>query len=172
MAGRHVAHGASPYPLLGSLPAVADRITFMPFVYPPLAAFVMAPFGFLPFAVADTLFLALSIASIVLALRLLEVRDWRCHAVAFASVPVFAGIADGAVSPMLLLGVAAAWRYRDSLWRVAPVVAVLVVAKLFLWPLWLWLVYTRRYAAAAIAAIRGAVLLLGSVGPAAIAAAA
>jgi hypothetical protein len=70
-------------------------------------------------------------------------------------VPVFAGIADGAISPLLLLGVAAAWRYRDRLWRVAPLVALLVVAKLFLWPLWLWLVYTRRYASAALAAALG-----------------
>jgi hypothetical protein len=75
---------------------------------------------------------------------------------------VFAGIADGAVSPMLLLGVAAAWRYRNSLWRVAPAVAVLVVAKLFLWPLWLWLVYTRRYAAAALSAALGLTLTLAA----------
>ena len=112
----------------------------------------MMPLGLLPFALADFLFFALSIASVVIALRLLEVRDWRCHAAAFTSVPVFAGIADGAISPLLLLGAAAAWRYRNSLWRGAAAVAVLVVAKLFLWPLWLWLVYTRRYAAAAIAA--------------------
>jgi alpha-1,2-mannosyltransferase len=32
---------------------------------------------------------------------------------------------------------------------------VLVVAKLFLWPLWLWLVYTRRFAAAALSAAVG-----------------
>jgi hypothetical protein len=160
--GRRVAHGLSPYPLLDSLPAVANQVTFTPFVYPPPAAFAMSPFGVLPFAVADTLFFALSIASVIVALRLLDVRDWRCHAAAFASVPVFAGIADGAVSPMLLLGVAAAWRYRNSLWRVAPIVALLVVAKLFLWPLWLWLVYTRRYAAAALSAALGLTLTLAA----------
>jgi hypothetical protein len=55
----------------------------------------------------------------------------------------------------LLLGAAAAWRYRRRVSRVAPVVALLVVAKLFLWPLWLWLVYTRRYAAAAVSAALG-----------------
>jgi alpha-1,2-mannosyltransferase len=157
--GRRVLHGLSPYPLVDSLPSVADRISFTPFVYPPPAAFAMAPLSVLPFWIADTLFFALLLGSVVLAFRLLGVRDWRCYGAAFLSVPMFAGIALGSLSPLLLLGAAAAWRYRGSTWRVASIVAALVVAKLFLWPLWLWLVYTRRYAAAAASAVLG---LLGT----------
>jgi hypothetical protein len=154
-AGRSVWHSHSPYPAVDTLPAVADPLTFAPFVYPAPAAFGMIPFAALPFAVATTLFLVLSFGAIVVALRLLNVRDWRCHGAVFASVPVIAGTTLGTFSPFLLLGAAAAWRYRRRVSRVAPVVALLVVAKLFLWPLWLWLVYTRRYAAAAVSAALG-----------------
>jgi glycosyl transferase family 87 len=154
-AGRVVLHGHSPYPLLDALPAVADRLTFEPFVYPAPAAYWMVPLAILPFALAKTLFLVLNVGSIVVALRFLDVRDWRCHAAAFASVPVVAGTALGSFSPLLLLAAAAAWRYRDRSLRVGLIVAVLVVAKLFLWPLWLWLVYTRRFAAAVLSAAVG-----------------
>jgi hypothetical protein len=154
-AGGHVWHAESPYPVLDTLPAVADGRTFEPFVYPAPAAFAMVPFAALPFALAATLFLALSLGAIFGALRLLNVRDWRCYGAVLGSVPVVAGNMLGTFSPLLLLGAAGAWRYRDRVSRVAPIVAALVVAKLFLWPLWLWLVYTRRYAAAVVSAVLG-----------------
>jgi hypothetical protein len=161
-AGRHVLHAQTPYPLLDALPAVADRLTFEPFVYPAPAAYWMVPLSILPFAVAKTLFLALNIGSIVVGLRLLGVRDWRCHAAAFASVPVLAGSSLGTFSPLLVLGVAAGWRYRETTVRLGAIVAVLIVAKLFLWPLWLWLVYTRRFAAAALSATAGVTLTVAA----------
>ena len=154
-AGRRVLEGQSPYPLVDALPAVVDRFTFAPFVYPAPAAYWLVPLAILPFALAKTLFLALNLGSVVLALRLLGVRDWRCHAVVFFSVPLVASAALGTFSPLLLLGVAAAWRYRDKTVRLGVIVAMLVVAKLFLWPLWLWLVYTRRLRAAVLSAVAG-----------------
>ncbi|HEX4679661.1 MAG TPA: glycosyltransferase 87 family protein, partial [Gaiellaceae bacterium] len=154
-AGGHVWHAESPYPALDGLPSVTDGRTFAPFVYPAPAAFAMVPFAALPFALAATLFLALSLGAIFGALRLLNVRDWRCYVAVLGSVPVVAGNLLGTFSPLLLLGAAGAWRYRDRISRVAPIVAALVVAKLFLWPLWLWLVYTRRYAAAVVSAALG-----------------
>ncbi len=51
---------------------------------------------------------------------------------------------------------AVAWRYRSSRTGAAAAVAVLIVAKVFLWPLLLWLLATRRYAAAVAAAAGGA----------------
>jgi hypothetical protein len=157
-AGRHVLHSQSPYPLLASLPAVADRFTFEPFVYPAPAAYWMVPLAILPFAVAKSLFFALNFGSIVVALRLMGVRDWRCLAVAFLSVPVVSGISLGTFGSLLLLGAAAAWRYRDTTVRLGLIVAVMIVAKLFLWPLWLWLVYTRRFRAALLSAAVGVTL--------------
>jgi alpha-1,2-mannosyltransferase len=161
-AGGKVLHAQSPYPLVAALPAVADRFTFEPFVYPAPAAFGMVPFAVLPFALAATLFLVLSFGAIAAALRLLNVRDWRCYGAVFASAPVLAGTSLGAFSPLLFLGAAAAWRYRDRVSRVAPIVAALVVMKLFLWPLWLWLVYTRRFSAAAIAGALGLAATIGA----------
>jgi hypothetical protein len=160
--GRHVIHGLSPYPALDSLPAVADRITFVPFVYPAPAAFAMGPLSVLPFAVADTLFFVLILGSVALALRVLGVTDWRCYAAAFAALPVMAGVAVGSLSTLLLLGAAVAWRYRSTTWRLGVVVAALIVAKLFLWPVWIWLVYTRRLKAAAVSAALGLTSTLGA----------
>lgn len=164
--GRALLHGRSPYPSLGSLPTHPYR-TFAPFVYPPVAAVWMIPFSVLPYAAAAVIFLAVDSAAIALSLSLLGVRDWRCYSVAFMSAPVFAGSAMGTISPLLLLGVAAAWRYREKGMRLGLIVAYVVTAKVFLWPVWLWLIGTRRYRAAAIAAAASAVALLaawGSIG--------
>jgi hypothetical protein len=46
--------------------------------------------------------------------------------------------------------------------RLGAIVAVLIVAKLFLWPLWLWLVYTRRFGAAALSATAGVTLTIAA----------
>ena len=108
------------------------------------------------------LFLVVLFASVPLTLWLLEVRDWRCYGAAFLMAPVLSGISNGAVSCLLALGLAAAWRYRDS-WKPAAVaVAAVILAKVFLWPLGLWLVATRRWAAAAAALVGGALVTLAS----------
>ncbi len=163
-AGRSVLHGRSPYPSIESLPAVANSLTFAPFVYPAPAAYWMVPLALLPFPVAATIFLFASWLAAALALRLLEVRDWRCYAAMYATVPMVAGTALGTFSPWLFLGAAAAWRWRDTARRVGPLVGLLVIAKVFLWPLGLWLLYTRRYAAAAISAAVAFVLTLAAWG--------
>jgi hypothetical protein len=157
--GRSMLHGESPYPSLQSLPQHADRKTFGPFVYPPSAAVAMVPFALLPFAVANVLFFLLNLACVALALRVLRVRDWRCYGAAFLSEPVFTATGIGTVSPLLLLGVAAAWRYRERALLLGALVAGLVSLKLFLWPLWLWLVRTRRLAAACAAVVIAAVAI-------------
>ncbi|HZD88091.1 MAG TPA: glycosyltransferase family 87 protein [Gaiellaceae bacterium] len=160
--GRAVLAGRSPYPPLSSLPQQAHRLSFLPFVYPPVAAFSIVPFSLLPFAAANVLFLLANLASVALALRLLSVADWRCYAAAFASAPVFAAASMGTISPLLLLGVAALWRYRNRASRAGLLVAYAVTAKLFLWPLWLWLLRTRRFAAAGIAAATAVAAVAGT----------
>jgi Glycosyltransferase family 87 len=150
-AGGDVLHGHSPYPALQSLPHVAYR-KFAPFVYPPITAFTMVPLALLPYGIAKALYLLLSLATIALALRLLGVRDWRCFGLVFACGPAYAAIGLGAVGPFLLVGVALAWRYRDRAVLAGLAVAYVISAKLFLWPLWFWLLRTRRYRAAAVAA--------------------
>jgi alpha-1,2-mannosyltransferase len=151
-AGGDVLAGRSPYPAPDALPAVADRMTFRPFAYPAPAAFLMVPFAVLPFWLANVLFALATVSAIAGALRLLGVRDWRCYGAAFVSWPAVTAVGLGAVSPFLLLGVAALWRYRRTWYASGPLLAFLVVLKLFLWPVAAWLLATRRYRAAAAAA--------------------
>lgn len=139
-AGHAVAHGHTPYP-----PARASVLAHEnSFVYPAPAAIVMVPLGLLPFKVAAPIFATLLVLSIPLALRIVGVRDWRCYALALLSQPVANAIANAAVSPFLAVGLALVWRYRDRRIPAAVTVAALIVLKVFLWPLVLWLLFTRR----------------------------
>ena len=159
--GHAVLHGRSPYPSVGSLPAHTYP-TFAPFVYPPVTAVLFAPLSLLPFGVAVVVFLFVELAAVAVALRLLDVTDWRCYGVGYGSAPLFAASALGTITPLLFVGVAAAWRYRDGVLRAGLLVAFVVTAKLFLWPVWLWLVRTRRFRAAAVAAVASVAGLLAS----------
>lgn len=143
--GRDVLSGHSPYS--ASLPAVAHRDTFRPFVYPAPAAIAMVPFSLLPYAVADVVWFVVGLAAIVGALRLLGIRDWRCYGALLAWPAVWSSIVNGAISALLVLGCAALWRYRDRAYVAGTIVAALVVFKLYLWPLGVWLLVTRRWRA-------------------------
>ncbi|HEY8028571.1 MAG TPA: glycosyltransferase 87 family protein [Gaiellaceae bacterium] len=158
--GRDVLHGHSPYPALHTLPRHASPTSFAPFVYPPLAAVGMIPLSVLPYSVAVVLFVLVDLAAVALALRLLGVTDWRCFGAAYASAPVYASTGLGAISPLLLLGVALLWRYRDRAVIAGAAVAYVATAKIFLWPLWLWLIRTRRFAAAGVAASAAVVAIV------------
>jgi hypothetical protein len=120
-------------------------------VYPPPALVAVVPFAQLPYRLAALLFVVLSAGGLALALYLVEVRDWRCYGVAFASWPVVHGLMLGALTPLLVLGVAVAWRLRGRLGSAAAV-AALVIVKLFPWPLAVWLMVTKRWRLAAVAA--------------------
>jgi hypothetical protein len=109
----------------------------------------------LPFWLAAALFTVLSVGALVVALRWLGVRDWRCFAIALVSWPTLFSLDLGGVSPVLLLGIAAVWRFRDRLWPAAIAVAVTVVAKIFPWTLAIWLLITRRYRTFALAVALG-----------------
>lgn len=160
LAARAVLHGHSPYAPLASLPPVPSR-GFEAYGYPPLTAFLLTPLAALPFLAAKLVFLVLNVGALVLALRLLSVRDWRCYGVAFISAPVVESLGTGTVSLLLLLGVSAAWRYRERALVVGVLIAAVASAKLFLWPLWFWLVRTGRRRGAVVAVVACLVSVLG-----------
>jgi hypothetical protein len=143
-AGHGVLHGRSPYPP----PDAAVLAGQQAFVYPAPAALAAAPLALLPYGVAGPVFMLLSLGALLLALRIAGVRDWRVYGIAVLSEPVLHGLSLGAVSPFLALGLAAAWRWRDRPWIAGAAVAALIVTKVFLWPLLLWLAFTRRTSAA------------------------
>jgi hypothetical protein len=149
---RKVLHGSSPYPS----PALVAHAhptdgAFEYFVYPPPFVLAMLPFAVLPFAAAAALYTLALLASIAGALWILGVRDWRCYGIAFASIPTLSGLRLGAVTPLLVFLAALAWRHRDRAVVAGASVAAAVVVKLFLWPLGVWLLLTRRRRATAVA---------------------
>jgi hypothetical protein len=155
-AGHLVLHGSSPYgpatrAALGSQTA---------FVYPPIGAFLAAPFAALPVHVADLLVTLLAAFAVPAILALLGVRDWRCLGASLLWMPTISAIHLGTVTVALVLGVALAWRWRDHAVRAGLVLGLVVAVKLFLWPLVVWLAITRRFRAAGVAIGSTAVLFL------------
>jgi hypothetical protein len=134
--------------------------TFSLPVYPAPANLAVVPLSLLPFWAAGTIYTLLSIGAMVLSLRWLEVRDWRCYVLALLSFPFLNGLYFGAVGPFLVLGIAAAWRWRARLWTPAIAIASVVVAKVFPWPLAVWLLVTKRYRAFALTAAIGLAVTL------------
>jgi len=158
VAGDNVLAGRSPYPEPGTLLPPPNAY----FVYPPLLALVVAPLTLLPIGIASAIWTVLGIAAIVAALLVLDVRDWRCHVMAFLYPFTRDALEYGAVGTFLLLLVALAWRFRKRL--VVPGVAVgaAIALKLFLWPLVVWLALTRRVRTASVAVLSALGIALAS----------
>src|SRR5438105_3628553 len=151
-AARQVLDGRSPYPRAGAIAAApSTSADYQFFVYPPPFVLALAPLAAVPFAVAASLYTIGLIACVVAALRLLGVEDWRCYGLTFATVPVLSSLRLGEVTPVLLLLVALAWRYRDRWPAAGAAGGGAVVLKLVLWPLVRWLPVTPRWKAAALA---------------------
>jgi hypothetical protein len=159
-AGKDIVQGRNPYrpTYLEQQASVkraggrAETVISVP-VYPASPLVAAVPFSFLPYRVAGVLFALLSIGAVLGGLRLLGVRDWRCYGVSFLSWPVASGLMLGALTPLLVLGAAAAWRFRARVWPVALAIAAVVSAKLFPWPLAVWLLATRRIRAFVVATV-------------------
>ena len=160
-AGAHYLHLRTPY-VSGSL---AQLTTQRNYVYPLPFAALLAPVSLIPYSVAATLFLVGSALLLFLTLRLLGVRDWRVYAAVAVGLPTASAVGLGTISPLLAFLLALLWRFRDEDRVAAPVLAVLVLAKLFLWPVGLWLLLTRRFRTVATAAIGSAAAVLLSALP-------
>jgi Glycosyltransferase family 87 len=155
-AAHSVLHGHSPYSALGSK-ALSEGTAYL---YPPLGAYLLAPFTLLPPEVAETLAVVLAAAAVPAALLLLDVRDWRCYAIGFLWWPTIIGIQTGNLTLPLLFGLALVWRYRDRPVAAGLAAGLMIALKLFFWPLLVWLVATRRYRAAALAALVSGLLIV------------
>src|SRR5439155_1657740 len=132
------------------------------FAYPPFLAWLLAPFHPLSSSAAGFLWTLLSLAMVTLALWLLDLRDWRCYALAYVFLFTRSSIDLGTIEPLLLLAVAAAWHWRERALQTAGAVAIAIVLKVFLWPLEIWLLLTRRTRAAVLADRLGALLLVAA----------
>ena len=168
-AGRAIIHRENPYQVgfldrqaaIQQAGGTSETVISVP-VYPAFALVASVPFSLLPYRVAGVLYSLLSIAAFLAALRLLGVTDWRCYGVAALSWPVLHGFMLGAVTPFLMLGAAVAWRYRQRLVTPAIALGAIVAIKLFPVTLVGWLLATRRYATAAVAAVFTLVAVFGA----------
>jgi alpha-1,2-mannosyltransferase len=140
-AAAKVMHFASPYAY------AADQT----FAYPPLLAWLVAPLQPLGMTAAAVIWAVVSLGAIGLALWWLELRDWRCYALVGVFMFTRSAVSLGTVEALLLLAVAAAWRWRDRVVEPGAAVGLAIVLKLFLWPLAVWLALTGRLRAALLA---------------------
>ena len=131
-----------------------------PYPYPPLPALVAIPFTALPLQTAGLVVMAMLIVVALAIPFVLDVRDWRCYVVLLVWPPVVSAIQTGNVTLWFGLAAALTWRYRDRLFPVAASIGITLAAKFFLWPLVVWLAFTRRVLAAAAALVVGTVVLL------------
>jgi hypothetical protein len=84
------------------------------------------------------------------------------YAAAALAAPVVSSLYYGAVELLLMLGLAACWRWRDHAGRAGAALGVIIALKLIALPLVIWLVATRRWAAAAVSVgVAGALALVG-----------
>ena len=141
-AGDRLLHGRSLY---AATPK--DLAAGIGFPYSPAAGLFFAPFALLPIGVADAVFALLNVVALVFSLRVLRVTDYRVFGAALLWVPVMLAWQLANVTLLLGLGIALIWRYRDRPVVSGILLGLLVSLKLFIWPVGLWLVATRRYVA-------------------------
>jgi Glycosyltransferase family 87 len=147
-AGGKILDGKSPYLDVQGLGETLG------YVYPPILAIAISPLSLLPTGQdAAMVWSVVLVACIGAALWLLGVRDWRCYVVGLFWPFTRDSLEYGAIGPVLLVLVAAMWRFRDRPWIAGLALGAAVSAKLLLWPLVLWLVITRRTRAAAFSVV-------------------
>ena len=130
--------------------------------YPAPGLLVGVPFTAIPAAVASWLWFGCLLAAGGLALRLAGVRDWRVYTAAVLAPPVVGSLFYGAVDLVLMLGLAACWRWREHAGRAGWVLGAMVALKLIALPLVLWFAATRRWGAAALSlAVAGILAVAG-----------
>lgn len=150
--------GQSPYPALDD-PILDDQKGY---VYPPQLLLVLLPLTPLPTALTALLVTSGMLALLVLTLHVLGVRDARCYAAALLWVPAISGVLLANLSIPLAFALAVTWRYRNAAWPPALALGLSVSAKLLLWPMFVWMLATRRLRTTVTAVLIGLGVTLGA----------
>ena len=153
-AAHAVVAGLNPYPASPAAPEIGTW-----FIYPPLLAFVLVPVTALPEMVAATVWVAVLLGCLGVALAACRVRDWRCYAATLLWFPTVSSFDSANVSILLALLAALAWRYRDRFGS-ALAIGSGIAAKLALAPLLVWLLFRGSGRRALEAMIVGGLLIL------------
>ncbi len=142
VAGWRVMHGDSPY-----MWSIHQRFPSIAFAYPALAGLVFVPFALISRGVADVIFTIVCVASAPASLFVLGVRDRRIYGLVLLWATTITAWQSANLTLLLTLGIAAVWRYRDRPAPAGALTALLISLKPVVWPLALWLLVTRRFAA-------------------------
>jgi alpha-1,2-mannosyltransferase len=132
------------------------------YVYPPQLAVALVPLTPLSADAATMLALVASLAGLMGALAVLGVRDPRCYAAVLVWAPTIGALTVINLTPFLAFALALAWRLQATVWPLAVALGVAASAKLFLWPLLVWAVATRRFRAALLATVVGVGVTFGA----------
>ena len=152
-AAHFVLRGLSPY--AGNWQHISAGVAFP---YPALTALLFVPLALLPHGVADIVFTAVNMAAVILTLRALRIKAWRLYGVVFMWPMVVQAWQTANLTLLLGLGIAWLWRERDRPIVAGALAAGLISLKPFVWPLGIWLIATRRYAASGWAIATGLAL--------------
>ncbi|HUK44780.1 MAG TPA: glycosyltransferase family 87 protein [Gaiellaceae bacterium] len=142
-----VLHGTNPFPAGDGGGPTA--------IFPVPAAVLVAPLTLLPVGAAVMVDAAVLVILLAVTLWALGVKDWRLYGLLLLWGPALAAVETGNVTIPLALLVALAWRYRDRTYAPGLLLGAAIAIKLFLWPLLIWLLATRRFRAAGAGAVLG-----------------
>lgn len=144
-AAEAIRDGRSPYVDPESSVVAEERA----YVYLPQLAIALVPLTVVPRDVASVLAVLAALGALAGALAAVGVRDVSCYAAAVLWAPTWNALEMANVSALLALAVALAWRWRDRVWQPAVALGLAVSTKLVLWPMLVWMAFTRRLRAAA-----------------------
>jgi hypothetical protein len=142
VAGWRVMHGQSPY-----VWSIHQRFPSIAFAYPALAGLMFVPFALISRGLADLIFTIACVASAPASLFVLGVRDRRIYGLVLLWATTITAWQSANLTLLLTLGIASVWRYRDRPIPAGLLTALLISLKPVVWPLALWLLVTRRFAA-------------------------
>lgn len=109
--------------------------------------------GLLSRDAAVTAWLLLMSAAACATLLILGVRDLRCFGLWLLTPMMLSTLAIGNATILVILFVAILWRWRDTPRVAAAALTAAIATKLFVAPLIVWLIATKRYRAAVLTAI-------------------
>ena len=136
---------------------LSDRANLL---WPMTAVLPVVPLTALPPGAADWVATVLVLATLVGALWILEIRDWRVYGVVLLWPSVIEAVQTANASLPLTLLVALMWRYRDRAVIAGLALGYGIALKFFLWPVAAWLALVGRVRAAAVAALVACASLL------------
>jgi alpha-1,2-mannosyltransferase len=157
-AAEDVLAGESPYVGLDH-PRLAAETAY---VYPPTYAYALVPLTPLSENASSVLVTLIGIGLLVGALAVVGVRDWRCYGAAFLWAPTLVAVKMGSSSLVLAFGCALAWHFRQRAWQSAGAMGLSIAVKLYVWPLLVWALATRRVGVATRALVIASATVVGT----------